>query len=487
MSTTTRLLATALCTLSAVGAFGIRVKSYSTMGHTWATNQVVYYVNPSNLSVSDSAAIWAFQTAASAWHDQSGANIQLVYGGTTNGNSLTLNNKNEVFFRNDSNGYIGETYWWYDGTGHLVDADIVLHEAYTYFAGSGCSGGIYIEDVAIHEFGHALGLGHSDVANTTMEPAMPSYCDTTQVTLEADDISGIRSLYPPTASAGGGGNTGQVPATPSALVAGANPANPMGSLALSWADNANNETGYSVERSSDGRSFAQIAQAGANAASWADTGLSGGVTYYYRVRAFNNYGNSAYSNVASAQTQGSPSTSAPTVTISSPSNKATVGYGSLVSFSGSANDAQDGNVTASMQWTSSIDGPIGNGGSFSRALSSGVHTITANVVDSVGLLGSSQVTITVSAQSTSTAPTSGPTLTVRGYKVKGIQTVDLRWSGLDASSVDIYRNGSVVVGGSANDNGETDSLNKKGGGVSYTYQVCAAQSSTCTNSASVSF
>jgi hypothetical protein len=71
--------------------------------------------------------------------------------------------------------------------------------------------------------------------------------------------------------------------------------------------------------------------------------------------------------------------------------------------------------------------------------------------------------------------------------VKGIQTVDLRWSGLDASSVDIYRNGSVVIGASANDSGETDSLNKKGGGVTYTYQVCAARSSTCTNSASVSF
>lgn len=487
MSTTTRLFATALCTLLAVGAFGIRVKSYSTMGHTWATNQVVYYVNPSNLSVSDSAAISAFQTAASAWHDQSGANIQFVYGGTTNGSSLILNNKNEVFFRNDSNGYIGETYWWYDGTGHLVDADIVLHESYTYFVGSGCSNGIYIEDVAIHEFGHALGLGHSEVANTTMEPAMPSYCDTTQVTLEADDISGIRSLYPPTSSSGGGSNAGQPPATPSALVAGANPANPTGSLVLSWADNANNETGYSVERSNDGRSFSQITQAGANASSWADTGLSGGVTYYYRVRAFNNYGNSAYSNVASAQTQASPTTSAPTVTISGPSNKSTFGYGSTVSFSGSANDAQDGNVTASLQWTSSIDGSIGSGGSFSRALSPGVHTITASVVDSVGLVGSSQVTITVSAQSTSSAPTSGPMLTARGYKVKGVQTVDLKWSGLDASSVDIYRNGSVVMGASANDSGETDNLNKKGGGVTYTYQVCAAGSATCTNSASVSF
>ena len=128
---------------------------------------------------------------------------------------------------------------------------------------------------------------------------MPGYCDTSQVTLEADDITGIRALYPPTASS----SNGQAPATPSALVASVNPANPMSSLALAWADNANNETGYSIERSSDGRSFAQIGQAGANTAAWTDTGLNSGTVYYYRVRAFNNSGNSAYSNTANARTK----------------------------------------------------------------------------------------------------------------------------------------------------------------------------------------
>jgi Matrixin/Fibronectin type III domain len=483
ISSRRRLFATALCTtVLTIGALGVRVKSYSTMGHTWGTNQVVYYVNPQNLYVSDATAIWAIQTAAAAWHDQSGANIQLVYGGTTNGSSLTLNNKNEVFFRNDSSPYIGETYWWYDGSGHLVDADIVLHEAYTYFAGSGCSNGIYIEDVTIHEFGHALGLGHSDVAGTTMEPAMPGYCDTSQVTLEADDISGIRSLYPPTTSS----SSGQAPATPSGLVAGANPSNPTSSLALSWADNANNETGYSVERSADGRSFTQIAQAAANTGAWTDTGLNSATAYYYRVRAFNSSGNSAYSNVASAQTHASTSSAAPTIAISSPSNRSTYASVDAVSFSGSADDGQDGNLTAAIRWTSSVDGQIGTGGSFSRILSSGVHTITASVTDSAGLTTSSQVTITVSAPAVSTAPTSGATLTARAYKVKGNQTVDLAWNGLPGDSVEIYRNGSMISS-STNDSAHTDSINKKGGGVSYMYQVCASGTSTCTNSVSVSF
>src|SRR5262245_51709322 len=350
ISTRTRLFATALCTLLTIGVLGVRVNSFTTAGHTWGTNQVVYYVNPQNRFVSDSTAIWAIQTADAAWHDQSGANIQLVYGGTTTGGSLTLNNKNEVFFRNDGSAYIGETYWWYDGTGRLVDADILLHETYTYFAGSGCSNGIYIEDVTIHEFRHTLELGHLDVTTQTVEPGMPGYCDTSQLTLAADDISGIRSLYPPTASS----SSGQAPATPSGLVASVNPSSPTSSLALSWADNANNETGYAVERSTDGRSFAQIAQAGANTGAWSDTALNGGTTYYYRVRAFNGSGNSAYSNVASAQTQTGASSTAPTVSISSPSNRSTVASGDAVTFSGSANDAQDGSLTAAIQWTSSV-------------------------------------------------------------------------------------------------------------------------------------
>jgi hypothetical protein len=317
-----------------------------------------------------------------------------------------------------------------------------------------------------------------------MEPMMPGYCDTSQLTLEADDISGIRSLYPPTSSS----SSGQAPATPSGLTAGVNASNPASSLSLWWSDNANNETGYSVERSSDGRSFAQIGQVGANTAAWTDIGLNSGTAYYYRVRAFNNTGNSAYSNVASAQTQAAASSNnAPTAAISSPLNNATYDFGGAVTFSGSANDAQDGNLTAAMRWTSNLDGQIGTGGSFSRTLSSGVHTITASVTDSGGVTASSQVTITVSASATSgTITPEEPTLTARGYKVKGSQTVDLTWTGLSATSVDIYRNG-AVVSSSANDGLQTDSINKKGGGVTYTYQVCAAGTSNCTNSVSVSF
>jgi galactose oxidase-like protein/fibronectin type III domain protein/Kelch motif protein len=71
---------------------------------------------------------------------------------------------------------------------------------------------------------------------------------------------------------------------------------------LSWTDNSNNETGFKIERSTDGTTFTQVATVGANVTTYSDTGLAALTTYYYRVRAYNSGGNSAYSNTATAVT-----------------------------------------------------------------------------------------------------------------------------------------------------------------------------------------
>lgn len=72
---------------------------------------------------------------------------------------------------------------------------------------------------------------------------------------------------------------------------------------LSWSDNASNETGFKIERSTDGVNFGQIATVGANVTSYANAGLRRNRTYWYRVRANNAAGDSAYSNTAQARTQ----------------------------------------------------------------------------------------------------------------------------------------------------------------------------------------
>jgi hypothetical protein len=71
---------------------------------------------------------------------------------------------------------------------------------------------------------------------------------------------------------------------------------------LVWVDNATTETSYRVERSTNGTNFTAVATLGANFTTYADTGLAAAATYYYRVLASNNVGNSGYSNTATAMT-----------------------------------------------------------------------------------------------------------------------------------------------------------------------------------------
>ena len=71
---------------------------------------------------------------------------------------------------------------------------------------------------------------------------------------------------------------------------------------LGWSDSSSNEDGFRIERSTDAVNYVQIATMGANVTTYADTGRSAGITYYYRVRAYNAGGNSGYSNPAWATT-----------------------------------------------------------------------------------------------------------------------------------------------------------------------------------------
>jgi len=69
---------------------------------------------------------------------------------------------------------------------------------------------------------------------------------------------------------------------------------------LSWVDSSTGELGFKIERSSNGKSYSQIATVGAGVTAYANTGLRSGRKYFYRVRAYTTSANSAYSNVANA-------------------------------------------------------------------------------------------------------------------------------------------------------------------------------------------
>lgn len=71
-----------------------------------------------------------------------------------------------------------------------------------------------------------------------------------------------------------------------------------------WNDNADNETGYIIERSVDGGAFEEIARTAENAVSYVDTSLAAGA-YTYRVRGFGT-GQSAATNEATVTVDGAP-------------------------------------------------------------------------------------------------------------------------------------------------------------------------------------
>lgn len=150
-----------------------------------------------------------------------------------------------------------------------------------------------------------------------------------------------------------------------------------------------------------------------------------------------------------------------------------------VTFTDASTDS-DGSIL-SRQWnfgdgnTSTTQDPV------HTYAAAGTYTVTLTVTDDDGATGTTSQSVTVS----SSAPPPGFTLGATGYKLKGLQKADLTWTGTAAASVDVFRNDTKVatVG---NTGAYTDNINNRGGG-SYTYRVCEAGTSSCSNSVTISF
>jgi PKD repeat protein len=128
---------------------------------------------------------------------------------------------------------------------------------------------------------------------------------------------------------------------------------------------------------------------------------------------------------------------APSATISAPANGSSVSQGSSVSFSGSGIDAEDGALTgAALVWTSSRDGQIGTGTSFSTSgLSVGIHTITLTSTDTQGAHGTATITLTVAAVTTNQPPVAAFTSNCSGLAIPHQCTFDASGSSDDSGIV----------------------------------------------------
>ncbi|MCW8998434.1 MAG: fibronectin type III domain-containing protein, partial [Kangiellaceae bacterium] len=99
-----------------------------------------------------------------------------------------------------------------------------------------------------------------------------------------------------------------------------------------------------------------------------------------------------------------------TLSITSPGSGAELDVFESVLLNATANDPEDGDISSNIQWTSNVDGNLGQGTGISVQLSEGEHQLTATVTDSDGLAATESITITMSnATGTATVSWTAPT------------------------------------------------------------------------------
>lgn len=151
----------------------------------------------------------AILSAASTWGG-SGADFSFSYGGTTTEGTSACNNspnaERVVGWGDQPGSTLGVTCTFYSTSGSpypAIDFDMVLDPSWTWTTGTT---GVQtdLQSVATHEFGHALGLGHSSTNAAVMYFSYSG--GTLKRNLHSDDIAGEIAIY--------GGNAPQPTDTP---------------------------------------------------------------------------------------------------------------------------------------------------------------------------------------------------------------------------------------------------------------------------------
>lgn len=146
-----------------------------------------------------------------------------------------------------------------------------------------------------------LGPNQTSFADTTVLPASTAW-----YRVRACNSGGCS---PWSASASGSTPASPLPA-PESLTAILTPGSPA-TVSLAWVDTADSESGFHIERSSNGGSWARIASLPPNSTSYPDTTTVAATVYQYRVRATTASDVSPYSNTATVTTP-EPVPNAPT-------------------------------------------------------------------------------------------------------------------------------------------------------------------------------
>jgi YD repeat-containing protein len=185
-----------------------------------------------------------------------------------------------------------------------------------------------------------------------------------------------------------------VPTAPSLLSANAISTSQIN---LTWTDNSFNETGFKIERKTGvSGTYSEIATTAAGATGFSNTGLQPNTQYFYRLRATNLGGDSAYSNESSAMT----SNILPSVSVTAPTAGNVFTAPASITINASASDA-DGTVSKVefFQDSTKLGEDLTAPYSFSWTnVAAGSYNLTARATDNLGGISTSAVVnITVNA------------------------------------------------------------------------------------------
>ena len=162
---------------------------------TWASTPInvpVYSVGNNSVTDSDKG-VTAVVGAVKAWG--------VVNSGVTNQQAVRGQAPATIMLNTNGNicsgSCLAATLTGYYSGSTIYDADVYTSKRHPFYSSrepDGCSGEYDIDGVMVHEVGHVIGIGHSNVQGATMYPSV-SACNANNRTLEADDIAAKNDLY----------------------------------------------------------------------------------------------------------------------------------------------------------------------------------------------------------------------------------------------------------------------------------------------------
>lgn len=203
MRAANRRLLRILTIVALVLAAAQTTRGFSTLGSTWADGLItmdMQLAGGSNLADGSADFNAAAASALAIWNqDLNRVRFAPV---TSTDDHADGDQINQVFFDSDYYGIsfdrdlLAITTRWTFGT-ERVEADVVFNDGYrwdSYRGNMRASGVRDLRRVALHEFGHVLGLDHPDEHGQKVNALMNSMIGNLD-TLTADDIAGVKSLY----------------------------------------------------------------------------------------------------------------------------------------------------------------------------------------------------------------------------------------------------------------------------------------------------